>query len=239
MNTNITHIQRPSTTIVTEGVPASALYPLDADSTEVGTLGFLPLTLTEVNQKGTLALSGAPGAQRRGLAVPTGAITGTPDLMAFTSGVKVTEWIPTIPTTVGGGSATEAYSVRMYLMAAISDIRMQMVLRRKADGANDVDIDVGGSNVYSASPASLPSLIGVVIDAAGTIDIQFDNVSLSLSSDAFTAASLFAAVAVYEQTAAPAGDAAKIVGAELVTLAADMAGTNYPVGATDIGGNVI
>lgn len=239
MNTNITHIPRPSTTIVTEGVPVSALYPLDAGSTEVGTLGYLPLTLTEVNQKGTLALSGAPGAQRRGGAVPAGVITGTPDLMAFTSGVKVFEFIPTIPTSVGGGAATEAYSVRMWLMAPIADIRVQIVLRRQADGTNDVDIDVGGSNVYISTPASMPSLIGVVIDAAGTIDIQFDNFSLSLSSNAFTAASLFAAIAVYEQTAAPAGDAAKIVGVELVTLAADMTGTNYPAGATDISGATI
>lgn len=218
----------------------SALYPLGADSTEVTGVGFLPMTLSQANQKALFALAGAPGAQRKALAIPIGATTGASAKMDFTSGAKVIEWAPTIPASVGGGAASEAYSVRMFLMASLVSQKVTILLSRLADGTNAVDVSLDGLSVYTSTPASFPARIGVLIDAdASTASVYFDDVALSLSSDALTGGEWFAALAVYEQTACPAGDAAKLVGAQLYTEAATLTGTTYPDGATDFAGNEI
>lgn len=212
----------------------SCVYPLNAESSELGVIGFLPLTMSSADQKGSQTLTGAPGAQVRALAVPDGAITGTPAYMDFTTGIKVLEILPVIPSSVGGGTATEAYSLRVYLMASLNDIRMSIVMSQLADGTSTVDIDIGGVNVYTSTV--VPAAIGVIIDSSGTADVQFDGVSVALSDDTFVPDQLFVAMAVYEQTASQAGDAGTVVSAQMVTGASSISSVLYPPGARDVCG---
>ena len=108
MNTNITHIPRPSTTFVTEGVPVSAVYPLDAVPGEVTGAGFLAMTLTEADQKALFALAGG-GSIRQAIAFATGAASGTSQNIAFNSGAKAIEWAPTMPARSRAVSAARSF----------------------------------------------------------------------------------------------------------------------------------
>ena len=85
----------------------------------------------------------------------------------------------------------------------------------------------------------MPSRIGVVIDGdSNTASVYFDDVALPLSSSALTGGSWFVAIAVYEQTACPAGDAAKNVGAQVFTNAQGFTGT-YSDSVSDPCGNLV
>jgi len=218
----------------------ACVFPLDADASEVGGVGFSPMVLSESYQKGLFALDGDPAAQRKALACPAGAISGEPIRINFASGKKTIEWAPAIPASVGGGASAEAYSVRMYLMESLAAQKVTILLSRLADGTNAVDVSLDGSSVYASTPPTLPARIGVMIDGSGdAASVYFDNVGLSLSSSALTGGEWFAAVAVFEQPACPAGDSGKMVGAQVFTAASDMTGTSYPAGATDTCGNAI
>lgn len=216
----------------------SALYPLDAGSAEVISLGFLPMTLTDSDQTATLALTGG-GSNRQAVAFAAGAATGTSDTIAFNAGAKAIEWAPIMPASVGGGAATAAWQLEMNIATVAFATMLQVKLSQLADGTKTTTIYVGASLAYTSS-AAFPTRIGVALDSAtSTARVYFDDSILTLSSSAYTPAVAIVNIAVYEKIACPAGDAAKLVGATLYTEAATLTGTTYPVGTTDIGGNAI
>ena len=239
MNTNITHIPRPSTTFVTEGVPVSAVYPLDADPGEVTGAGFLAMTLTEADQKALIALAGG-GSNRQAIAFATGAASGTSQKIAFNSGAKAIEWAPTMPASAGSGAATAAWQLEMNMATAAFSNIVQVKLEQRADGTRAVQVYVGATLAYSTTPGSFPTRVGVALDAnTSTARVYFNDSELTLSSSTYTPAEAIATIAVYEKTACPAGDAGKFVGAQLFTAAASMTGTTYQSGTTDISGATI
>lgn len=239
MNTDITHIPRPSTTFVTEGVPVSALYPLDAGSAEVTGVGFLAMTLTEADQKALIALAGG-GSNRQAIAFADGASTGASQKMAFNTGAKAIEWAPTMPASAGGGAATAAWQLEMNMATAAFSNIVQVKLEQRADGTRAVQVYVGATLAYSTTPGSFPTRVGVALDAnTSTARVYFNDSILTLSSSTYTPAEAIATIAVYEKTACPAGDAGALVGAQLYTEAGTFTGTTYQTGTTDIGGVVI
>lgn len=237
MNTNITHIPQPSTTIVTEGVPVSALYPLNAAPSEITGAGYLAMTLSEASQKALIAMTGAPGVNRQAAAWADGVIGGTPETIAFNVGAKAIEWAPTMPSTVGGGAATAAWQLEMTVADTAFSTMVMVKLEQHANDTKAVTVWVGASPAYTSAPETFPARIGVALDSAtSTARVYFDDSLLTLSSSIYTPAVALAFIVVYEKTASPAGDAGKFVGAQLYTEADTLTGTTYQPGTTDIGG---
>lgn len=213
-------------------------YPLDAGSAEVISLGFLPMTLSGGDQTAKLALAGG-GSNRQANAFAAGAATGTSDTIAFNAGAKAIEWAPIMPASVGGGAFTAAWQLELTIMTQAFATICQVKLQQNADGTKQTSVNLLSGSVYSDTSA-FPTRIGVALDSStSTVRVYFDDAILTLSSSAYTPAVAIAAITVYEKTACPAGDAAKLVGATLYTLNTDMTGTTYETGTTDIGGNVI
>lgn len=237
ITTTITHTPRPETTISTEGVPVSSVYPLDAESAEVISAGFLPMTLTNANQTARATMDGAPVSNLQSIAFAAGALTAASETIAFNAGAKAIEWGPIMPASVGGGAATAAWQLEMNLATVAFSNIVQVKLEQNADGSKVVNVSVGATLAYSDAPASFPTRVGVALDSAtSTARVYFDDSILSLSASTYTPAAAIATIAVYEKTASPAGDSGKLVGATIYTEAADLTGTTYPAGTTDIGG---
>lgn len=229
-------------TIMSDAAPPapSCAYPLDASSAEVTGAGFLPMQLTNGSQTAKLALVGAPGAARNGTAFPAGSTGGTGQKMDFSAGKKVIQWLPVLPTTVGGGPAgLVAYRLVFTLTStAFSDV-LEVALYVNADGTFSQTIWVNNVSVYTATPASHPTVVAMILDAvAGTVSVRFDDVPITLSANTYTPAQLIALIFATEYTNCPAGDAGKLVGGTLVTDHAQMTGV-YTGGETDPCGTVI
>lgn len=222
------------------GDATSDVYPLNADSIEVVAAGFLPMTLSGSDQTATIVIDGAPASNLQYVAFAAGALTGMSDVIAFDSGAKAIEWGPTMPASAGGGAATAAWQLEMNIAAVAFATIVQVKFEQLANGTKSVVVYVGATLAYSDTPASFPSRVGVALDAdTSTARVYFDDAILTLSSSTYTPVEAIATIAVYEKTACPAGDSGKVVGATLYTAAADMTGTTYPSGTTDIGGNAL
>lgn len=221
------------------GDEVPAVYPLDAGTVEVTAAGFLPMTLSGSDQTATLALAGG-GSNRQGVAFAAGALTGVSETIAFDTGAKAIEWAPIMPASVGGGAATAAWQLELNIATVAFANMVQVKCEQFADGTKLTRIYLGAGGAVYTSASAFPARIGVALDSAtSTARVYFDDAILTLSASAYTPAIAIATIAVYEKTACPAGDAGKLVGGTLYTLAADLTGTTYESGTTDIGGNAL
>lgn len=220
--------------------PFGAEYPLDAGSVEVAAAGFRTLTLTNADQTAMYTIGGAPSGNLQAIAFSAGALTAAGQTIDFSDGAKAVEWEPVMPASAGGGSASPAWQLELSLATVAFSNIIQIKLEQLADGAKATNVYIdGGGSVY-ASSAAFPTRIGIALDSAtSTARVYFDDAILTLSSSTYTPAQAIAAIAVYEKTACPAGDAGKVTGATLYTESSTFTGTTYPPGTTDIGGNVI
>lgn len=216
----------------------SCAYALNADSTEVAAVGFLPMTLSESDQKALFALAGG-GSNRQAIAFATGAAGGTSVTIDLSTGTKAIEWAPAMPASAGGGAAVAAFQLEMNLTTQAFSNIAQVKFETKANAAKSVQVYIGASLAYSSTPASYPARIGIAFDSATeTAYVAFDDVPV-VSAHAYTPDDAIATIAVYEKTACPAGDAAKTVGAQLFTRVDTYECAAHPEGSTDACGNSI
>lgn len=221
------------------GSGVSCAYPLDADSTEVSSVGFAPLALSNNDQTATYTIDGAPASNVQAAAFQAGAAGGTASTLNLSSGKKVIQFATAMPATVGGGGIDAAYQVEHTLSTVMFATIAQVKFEVLADGTNNVYVYVGASVAMTDSPASFPSVIDLRFDCdGGTVAVAFDGVEQTLSSNTFTPAQALPVIAVYEKTDSRAGDAGNQIAVTLRTKAADITG-EQPAGYTDPCGNAI
>lgn len=200
-------------------------YPLDADSTEVGSVGFLPLALSNNDQTAAYTIDGAPASNRQAIAFQSGATGGTASTLNLTAGKKVVQFATTMPATVGGGGATVAYQVEHTLSTIGFSTIAQVKFERDADGNSTVLVYLGASLVLTTTPSSFPSVIDLRFDCdGGTAAVAFDGVVQSLSANTFTPAQALPVIVVYEKTDSPAGDAGQQIVVSLRTVVGSISG---------------
>lgn len=205
--------------------PFGCAYPLDADSTEVGSVGFLPLALSNNDQTAAYTIDGAPASNRQAIAFQSGATGGTASTLNLTAGKKVIQFATTMPATVGGGGIDAAYQVEHTLSTVMFATIAQVKFEVLADGTNNVYVFVGASEVLTDSPASFPSVIDLRFDCdGGTVAVAFDGVEQTLSSNTFTPAQALPVIVVYEKTDSPAGDAGQQIVVSLRTVVGSISG---------------
>lgn len=221
-------------------------YPLSAGSDEITSLGLQPMTLSADKMTASWVTLNVYDGDVTALAAPSGFSTGASAKLQFTSGTRVIEFKDILmPAGAGGGDVSTAYEAGLYLTSGVAVGGVTVVLRIRKDGTRyaaihtDADGDGTYATQYTATPATLPSRVTLIVNAAAnTLSVLFDGVAVTLTDATMPAGQYVAAISAYQSDSLAAGDVGKTIGATLVTSAASMTGIYYRAGATDPCGNL-
>lgn len=201
-------------------------YPLSEDVSWIP--GATPMVVSGAGFQ-TASYTTTAGGPVDAYAVPAGLAT-----LNFTTGTRVIEWQSILmPAGAGGGTTAIAYLLDLFLTSAITPVGgviVRLYVRKNGTRYVGVLTDSDGNGSYTvqyenAAASSFPSRIAIVADCTGgTVSVLLDGVAVTLTSATFTAGQYIAWEKAYQNSSLAAGDVGKVVGATLVTSAADMDG---------------